>query len=64
MNKKEYYKCFSLNLKRFIAVHGIRHISKGIHPETNKVFFIYEMTPELSEILTTWTNNKDALGTK
>lgn len=57
MTKIVYYKCFSLNLRRFIGAHGIRHISKGVHPN-GKTFFIYEVTPELSSVLTTWSNNK------
>lgn len=58
MNNKQYYKCFSFNLKKFIGVHGIKPVSSGVHKETNKTYFIYEMTPELSQILTRWSTNK------
>lgn len=56
--KKEYFKCYSYNLKNFIAVHNIYPISSGIHPVTDKVFHVFEMTDELSEVLTAWTNNR------
>ncbi len=65
MNKKEknkiqktYYKLFSVNLLRFIKLHGFRPISKGIHPSTMRNYWIFEMSDELSEVLTTWTKNK------
>lgn len=55
--KQQYYKCFSINLLRFIKVHGIRPVSKGVHPN-GKSFWIFEMNEELSKVLTTWTENK------
>lgn len=55
---KEYYKCYSWRLKNFISAHNIYPVSSGVHPVTNKVFHIYEMTPELSKILTNWSKNR------
>lgn len=55
---KEYYKCYSWRLKNFISAHNVYPISSGVHPVTNKVFHIYEMTDELSKILTNWSNNR------
>lgn len=55
--KQYYYKLFSINLLRFIKAHGIRPVSKGVHPN-GKTFWLFEMTPELSEVLTRWTENK------
>ena len=58
-NKEQrYYKCFSWRLKNFISAHNIYPISSGVHPVTSKVFHIYEMTPELSKILTNWSKNR------
>lgn len=53
-----YYKLWSINLLRFIKAHGIRPISKGIHPNTNRQFWVFEVTEELSAVLQAWTNNK------
>lgn len=53
----KYYKLFSINLLRFIKAHGIRPVSKGVH-ENGKTYWIFEVTPELSKVLTTWTENK------
>lgn len=57
--QKQFYKCFSYNLKRFIEVHGIRAISRGVHPKTNKTYFVYEINEELSRVLSTWSANKE-----
>lgn len=60
MNNKEqdYFKCYSWRLKNFISAHGIYPISSGLNNQTSKVFHIYEMTPELSKILTNWSKNR------
>lgn len=57
--QKEYYKCFSLNLKRFIEAHNIKEISQGVHPVTKRKYFIYELNQELSHVLTDWTLRKN-----
>lgn len=58
-NKEQrYYKCYSWKLKNFISAHGVYPISSGVNGQTNKVFHIYELTPELSKILTNWSKNR------
>lgn len=56
--QKQFYKCFSYNLKRFIEIHGIKALSSGVHPTTHKKYFVYEVDEELSRVLTIWTQNK------
>lgn len=56
--KKSYYKLFSINLLRFIKLHGFRPISKGVHPVTGKGYWIFEMNDDLSQVLTTWSKNR------
>lgn len=57
-NANVYYKLFSVNLLRFIKAHGIRPVSKGVHPVTLKNYWLFIMTDELSEILHTWSHNR------
>lgn len=57
--EKEFYKCYSWRLKRFIQTHGIYPISSGINANTDKVYHIYEMTDELSRVLTNWSKHKN-----
>lgn len=56
MNRKNYYKCFSSNLKEFIGVHNINPISSGVHPQTKKTYHVYEMSEKLEQLLTTWSD--------
>lgn len=56
---QKYYKCYSHNLRNFIEAHGIYPISSGVNGRTNKVFHLFTMTDELSDILTNWSNHKD-----
>ncbi len=58
MTKSHFYSCYSINQLRFIKAHNIRPVSKGINKHTEKTFWVFEMTDELSKVLTTWTNNK------
>lgn len=58
--KNEWYKCYSFNLRKFIETHGIYPVSSGINPTTDKIYYIYKIDPELSRILTNWTNNRPA----
>ncbi|WP_404354612.1 hypothetical protein [Exiguobacterium aurantiacum] len=58
MQKIEYYRCFSINMLRFIRAHGIEPVSKGVHPVTARTFWLFEMDAELSRILKTWSKNK------
>ena len=45
-------------MNRFIKAHGIHPMSKSIHQDTGKTYWIYEMTNELSTILNQWSANK------
>jgi hypothetical protein len=51
----KFYKCYSINLLRFIKSHNIRYMSKFINKTTTKTAWIFELTPELETILTRWT---------
>ena len=53
-----FYKCYSINMLRFVKMHNIKYKSKFINKDTGKTAWIFEMTPELDEILTKWSNNK------
>jgi len=54
--KKNFYKCYSLELKSFLDANMVRWISKGVHPATYKTFYVYEKDDRLSELLHAWSN--------
>ena len=59
MTKINFYRCFSINLLRWLKIHGVKPVSKGTH-ENGKSFWIFEMDEELSKLLTAWSDNKRA----
>lgn len=57
MNKKYYY-CYSHPQKDFLITNGLMYVIKGIHPDTQKRYWVFERNDELNSLLTKWTNNK------
>jgi len=51
----KFFKCYSINLLRFIKINNIRYLSKFVNKTTNKTAWVFELNDELSNILTTWT---------
>ena len=57
MNLDDYcYICYSMNLHYRLKENNIRYYKKGLDVSTNKIFWIYPRTKELSIILTDWSN--------
>jgi hypothetical protein len=57
MALKEFYTCYSINLMRFLKAHGFSYISRGVNDRTGRTFWVFEVTPKLSEALTNWSKN-------
>ena len=57
MNSKYYY-CYSHPQKDFLITSGMRYVMKGIHPDTNKRFWVFERDKQLDELLTEWQSRK------
>lgn len=52
------YYCYSCRLKDFLKSQGFRYETKGIHPKTNKPFFIFMKSKELDVSLNKWNEIK------
>ena len=52
------FYCYSKRLKDFIAFHGIRYLSKGLHSKTKKPFYLYEVDERLDNVLKEWDEYK------
>ena len=52
MNK--YFYCYSYPLKEFLLINGQVSIVSGIHPKTNKKYWVFEGTEQLNNLLTEW----------
>jgi len=59
-NKIKNYRCFSLNLRRFLKDCGIRSKHKiNSHKVTKKSFWIYEIDKELEDALMAYSKYKE-----
>ena len=56
-NKEDLFKCYSLNLSRFLCDSGLFFIKRGINKSTNKFYFIFVKTDELCALLEYWKFN-------
>lgn len=52
---KTYFFCYNAEISRKLRDRGIRHITVAVHPNTCRMFWLYEQTPELSEALSAIT---------
>lgn len=62
MIKAKYYKCFSINLLRWLKTHEVQPISKGINKTTGRTYWVFLVDDELSDVLTKWTETKNKMG--
>jgi hypothetical protein len=52
--QNKYFHCYSINLFRKIKASGLKYISKGVNPNTNKTFWVFEKDEKLKKILSQW----------
>ena len=57
MNTKNFY-CYSYPLKNFLMEHGEYVVVKGINPNTQKRYWVFERTISLDKLLTEWKTRK------
>ena len=54
-----YFYCYSYPLKEFLLTNGQSSIVAGIHPRTNKKYWVFEGTEQLNNLLTEWKLRKN-----
>lgn len=52
------YECYSKKLYGFLVMRGFRYERSFKHNETQRVCWVYDMTPELSAALIDWKKNR------
>lgn len=55
---KPYYYCYSHPQKDFLIKNGVFCIVKGIHPKTNKTYWVFQRSEKLNNLLTQWQSSK------
>lgn len=56
--KIEYYRCYSINLLRWLSANQLSPVGKQIDKKTGKTYWIYVEDEELSEALTAYSEMK------
>jgi hypothetical protein len=56
MNK--YFYCYSHPLKSFLLDNGEKSIVSGLHPKTEKKYWVFERNNNLDNLLTEWQLRK------
>lgn len=51
------YRCYSMNLMRFMADNDIRYILVAKDIKSNKVFYAFEKTERFLKLLQQWIDN-------
>lgn len=51
----KFYKCYSLNLHRFLKANSQKPLSKGVNETTHKTFWVYPITQRVSDLLGIWS---------
>ena len=54
----KYFYCYSYPLKEFLITSGQKSIVAGIHPTTNKKYWVFNGTEQLNILLTEWKLRK------
>lgn len=61
VKKDELFHCGSPNLQKFLEQNGLDYVSSYELNKNKKTIWLYIKCDELSELLTTWTNNKNTM---
>ena len=54
----KYFYCYSYPLKEFLIANGQASIVAGIHPSTNKKYWVFNSNEQLNNLLTEWKSRK------
>ena len=57
ITKDSLYRCYSINLMKFLELNNIRYLLVAKDIKSNKVFYLFEKTNEFYQLLHEWENN-------
>ena len=55
---QKYFYCYSWNFKEFLLKHNIQMVMCSKNTNTNKTFWVFENSSEITELLDLWRSNK------
>ena len=56
-----YFYCYSIKLKDFLKMNGMRYLSRRRHPNGN-YYWIFEKGKKLDDVLALWDEYKEYFG--
>ena len=54
----KYFFCYSEPLMKFLKLNDEKYITQAKHCKTDKIFWLFEGSNKLNELLTLWNNQK------
>jgi len=58
MKEHKLFPCYSIPLREFLKQKNIRYELVGIHPKSNRMFWVYIKDTKLNECLKEWKDAK------
>ena len=55
---EKYFFCYSYPLKEFFVNNGEKVILSSVHEKTNKKFWVFKSTQNITSLLNKWRSNK------
>ena len=60
----ELYCCYSLNLREFLYINGLRYKLAALNPNSKSLFWVYVKNEKLDKLLNEWSANKQTILSK
>lgn len=54
MRNNKYYYCYSYPQKKYLMDNGQKYIIKGVHPNSHKIYWVFERNNSLDVLLNNW----------
>ena len=54
----ELYCCYSLPLRNFLCINGVKYRLAALNPNSKKLFWVYIKDEKLNTLLDAWSANK------
>ena len=51
------FPCYSIPMRDFFTLKGIRYELVGLHPKSHKMFWVYIKSNELEKVMNEWSLN-------
>ena len=57
MKQSKLFPCYSIPMRDFFTLKGIRYELVGLHPKSHKMFWVYIKSNKLEKVMNEWSSN-------